>query len=62
MKNKIGILENDIYLFPIVNSVILLSAQFLHAVEGSTALGDTAGVHFANRGHIGREDPLYILG
>ena len=24
MKNKIGILENDIYLFPIVNSVILL--------------------------------------
>ena len=24
MKNKIGILENDIYIFPIVNSVILL--------------------------------------
>ena len=27
MKNKIGILENDIYIFPIVNSVILLSAS-----------------------------------
>ena len=24
MKNKIGILENDIYIFPIVNGVILL--------------------------------------
>ena len=37
MKNKIGILENDIYIFPIVNSVILLSVQFSHGLEGSTA-------------------------
>ena len=27
MKNKIGILENDIYIFPIVNSVNLLSVN-----------------------------------
>ena len=28
MKNKIGILENDIYIFPIVNSVNLLVHSF----------------------------------
>ena len=33
MKNKIGILENDIYIFPIVNSVILLSAHFSHGLH-----------------------------
>ena len=43
MKNKIGILENDIYIFPIVNSVNLLVhsfgrfAQFWDGLEGSTA-------------------------
>ena len=29
MKNKIGILENDIYIFPIVNSVICEVYNFL---------------------------------
>ena len=45
MKHKIDILENDIYIFPIVNSVNLLVhsfgrfAQFWDGLEGSTALG-----------------------
>ena len=36
MKNKIGILENDIYIFPIVNSVNLLVHSFdgLHSLDG----------------------------
>ena len=41
MKNKIGILENDIYIFPIVNSISLLVhivwavfAPYLGAFEG----------------------------
>ena len=33
MKNKIGILENDIYIFPIVNSVNLL----VHSLPGLLA-------------------------
>ena len=39
MKNKIGILENDIYIFPIVNSVIcevysfVMFLQFWYVLE-----------------------------
>ena len=46
MKNKIGILENDIYIFPIVNSVILLSVQFSHGLEGSTAYHCNIVIYF----------------
>ena len=41
MKNKIGILENDIYIFPHISHseyCYLLSAQFSHGLEGSTAI------------------------
>ena len=40
MKNKIGILENDIYLFPIVNSVICevySFGMFWYVLEGRAA-------------------------
>ena len=37
MKNKIGILENDIYIFPIVNSVNLL--ELLRFMSGGRVVG-----------------------
>ena len=48
MKNKIGILENDIYIFPIVNSVIcevysfVMFLQFWYVLEGTVALRSAA--------------------
>ena len=39
MKNKIGILENDIYIFPIVNSVNLL----VHSFDTGIPLDEESG-------------------
>ena len=47
MKNKIGILENDIYIFPIVNSLILLVVHsFDNGLEG-IALRTIRFIYFA---------------
>jgi hypothetical protein len=46
MKNKIGILENDIYIFPIVNSVNLLFCK-VHSFSMCSTTQETTAMLFA---------------
>ena len=46
MKNKIGILENDIYIFPIVNSVNLLFCK-VHRFGMCSTTQETTAMLFA---------------
>ena len=46
MKNKIGILENDIYIFPIVNSVNLLFCK-VHSFGMCSTTQETTAMLFA---------------